>query len=108
MSMRRALTVVLTFAALSGAATLPVASASPKPGDVCDGTGPIVSADGTVSCDIQAGTWMSTNPKLGSLGQPCSGFVGAVTMGGYGESDIVTCKQTSNGPVWQHWSRSGN
>ncbi len=93
--------------AIAGTVTAPVASAAPTPGGDCGPSGPMVSADGSLACDMQlGGVWLTNNIGKAVLGQPCPGHVGAVNIGGAGEGDYVAqCTDGAGGPTWTRWTR---
>ncbi len=98
MSIRRTLAVAGALAAVAGYAAVPSANAAPGPGDSCSAPG--TSSDGALSCDMQAGQWISQGRA--TVGQPCS-TLGDVKLAG-GEN-LAHCAQTGSGQVWVAGSR---
>jgi hypothetical protein len=107
---RRTAAVTVMLIGIAGAVGVPVASAAPVPGGDCGPSGPMVSPDGTLSCDMQlGGVWLTNNIGKAALGQPCLGHLGAVNIGGPGEGDYVAeCTTGAGGPVWTRWKRANH
>ncbi len=95
---QRTLGIAAAVLVALGAAGVPTAVAAPatvKPGEPCNGSGPMETD--SAWCDMQAGRWLSKGPNA-VLGQHCD-TVGdqRIEHGEY----LAHCAQTAGGPVWK-------